>query len=46
VLRGYARTWMRQVSAEFDRIGLLGLVDGKDVDRRAERPVERFGDQY
>jgi hypothetical protein len=41
VLRGYARTWMRQVSAEFDRIGLLGLVDGKDVERRSPRRRER-----
>ena len=46
VLRGYARTWMRQVSAEFDRIGLLGLVDGKDVERRPDRSSERFGEQY
>jgi hypothetical protein len=37
---------MRQVSAEFDRIGLLGLVDGKDVERRPDRSSERFGEQY
>jgi hypothetical protein len=45
VLRGYARTWMRQVSAEFDRIGLLGLIDGKDFSK-AEQRDDRFGDQY
>jgi hypothetical protein len=29
VLRGYVRTWMRNVSAEFDRVGLPALLEDK-----------------
>ncbi len=29
VLRGYVRTWMRANAAEFDRIGLPALIEGK-----------------
>ena len=33
VLRGYARTWFRNISAEFDRVGLLALLGAKPVKR-------------
>ncbi len=29
VLRGYVRTWMRNISAEFDRVGLLATLGAK-----------------
>ena len=29
VLRGYVRTWMRNISAEFDRVGLLTTIGAK-----------------
>lgn len=29
VLRGYVRTWFRNISAEFDRVGLLGQIGAK-----------------
>lgn len=28
VLRGYVRTWMRNISAELDRVGLIDLIEG------------------
>jgi hypothetical protein len=31
VLRGYVRTWMRNISAEFDRIGLPQLLEERSV---------------
>ncbi len=33
VLRGYVRTWLRNISAEFDRVGLLALLGSKPVKR-------------
>lgn len=33
VLRGYVRTWLRGISAEFDRVGLLGLLGAKPARR-------------
>jgi hypothetical protein len=33
VLRGYVRTWLRNVSAEFDRVGLLTALDVKTTKR-------------
>jgi hypothetical protein len=29
VLRGYVRTWMRNIASEFDRVGLPAIVEGK-----------------
>jgi hypothetical protein len=31
VLRGYVRTWMRNIAAEFDRVGLLASLGAKPV---------------
>jgi len=33
VLRGYVRHWLGNVWAEYDRVGLLDLVDGKEAPR-------------
>jgi hypothetical protein len=33
VLRGYVRTWFRNISAEFDRVGLLSLLGAKSARR-------------
>ena len=33
VLRGYVRTWFRNIAAEFDRVGLLALLGAKSVKR-------------
>lgn len=33
VLRGYVRTWMKQVEAEFDRVRLMDLVSAKKAKR-------------
>lgn len=33
VLRGYVRTWMRNVAAEFDRVELLPVLDSKPAKR-------------
>jgi hypothetical protein len=33
VLRGYVRTWMKQVEAEFDRVRLMDLVSAKRAKR-------------
>jgi hypothetical protein len=33
VLRGYVRTWMRQVEAEFDRVKLLDILAAKKPKR-------------
>jgi hypothetical protein len=35
VLRGYVRTWMNQVSGEYDRIGLLDRLSDRGVATRA-----------
>ena len=35
VLRGYVRTWMNQVSSEYDRIGLLDRLSDRGVTTRA-----------
>lgn len=35
VLRGYVRTWINQVSSEYDRIGLLDRLSDRDVTTRA-----------
>ncbi|HEY8579696.1 MAG TPA: hypothetical protein VIL72_07415 [Beijerinckiaceae bacterium] len=29
VLRGYVRTWLRNIASEFDRVGLTSTIDGK-----------------
>lgn len=29
VLRGYVRTWLRNIAAEFDRVGLPAIIEGK-----------------
>ena len=31
VLRGYVRHWLRNVWSEYDRIGLIDIVDAKEV---------------
>ena len=44
VLRGYVRTWMRNISAEFDRIGMPQLLEEKraaGVSRASARLKER-----
>ena len=33
VLRGYVRTWLRNVSAEFDRVGLIDLLGARPMRR-------------
>jgi hypothetical protein len=35
VLRGYVRTWMNQVSSEYDRIGLLDRLSDRGAATRA-----------
>jgi hypothetical protein len=35
VLRGYVRTWMRQISSEYDRINLVDLLSDREVTTRA-----------
>jgi hypothetical protein len=35
VLRGYVRTWMRQIEAEFDRVKLVDLLTPRKKSRRA-----------
>jgi hypothetical protein len=35
VLRGYVRTWTRQVEAEFDRIKLMDVLAGRRAKARA-----------
>jgi len=31
VLRGYVRTWQKNIAAEFDRVGLPAIIEGKPV---------------
>ena len=35
VLRGYVRTWMRQISSEYDRINLVDRLSNREVTTRA-----------
>lgn len=39
VLRGYVRHWLQNVFAEYDRVGLVDMIDSR---RRAERPLGGF----
>jgi hypothetical protein len=31
VLRGYVRTWLKSIAAEFDRVGLPAIIEGRPV---------------